>query len=179
MYLSSAKSRNSMKVGLFAGMVLFLALALSACGFALRGNADLSFKTLFIQGGTLSISRELKQSFKANGIQVTSSAQEAELLLEMVSEVNEKRILSLSGGGLVREYELNYRVNFRTRDPASPTWSQVQSVQVRRDFSYNDNALLGKLDEEARLNTDMRTDAVREVLRRLTAIKVIHPQPQQ
>ena len=72
---------------------------------------------------------------------------------------------------MVREYELNYHASFRTREPADSTWSVPQTVQSRRDFSYNDNALLGKLDEEARLNTDMRTDAVREVLRRLTAIK--------
>ena len=93
------------------------------------------------------------------------------ICIELINEINEKRILSLSGGGVVREYELNYSVNFRTRAPASPTWSAVQTVQARRDFSYNDNALLGKLDEEAKVNTDMRSDAVREVLRRLTAIK--------
>ena len=51
-------------------------------------------------------------------------------------------------------------------------WSVPQTVQVRRDFSYNDNALLGKLDEEARLNTDMRSDAIREIMRRLSAIKL-------
>lgn len=153
-------------------LVLLLALTLTACGFQLRGAADLSFKTLYIQGPKLSISRELQQSLKANGIQVVETAENAELLLELVNEVNEKRILSLSGGGLVREYELNYIVNFRTREPANALWGPVQTVQVRRDFSYNDNALLGKLDEEAKLNTDMRKDAVREVLRRLTAIQV-------
>lgn len=153
-------------------LVLLLALTLAACGFQLRGVADLSFKTLNVQGSRLSISRELQQSLKANGIQVVETAENAELLLELVNEVNEKRILSLSGGGLVREFELNYTVNFRTREPANALWGPVQSVQVRRDFSYNDNALLGKLDEEARLNTDMRKDAVREVLRRLTAIQL-------
>lgn len=153
-------------------LVLLLALTLAACGFQLRGAADLSFKTLYIQGPKLSISRELQQSLKANGIQVVETAEGAELLLELVNEVNEKRILSLSGGGLVREYELNYIVNFRTREPANALWGPVQTVQVRRDFSYNDNALLGKLDEEAKLNVDMRKDAVREVLRRLTAIQV-------
>ena len=127
-------------------LVLLLALTLTACGFQLRGAADLSFKTLYIQGPKLSISRELQQSLKANGIQVVETAENAELLLELVNEVNEKRILSLSGGGLVREYELNYIVNFRTREPANALWGPVQSVQVRRDFSYNDNALLGKLD---------------------------------
>jgi LPS-assembly lipoprotein len=157
------------KLGL--GLTLLVSLSLAACGFQLRGVADLSFKTLYIQGGTLSISRELNQSLKTNGIKVVKELEDAELLLEMMGEINEKRILSLSGGGVVREYELNYSVKFRTRAPASPTWSTVQMVQARRDFSYNDNALLGKLDEEAKLAADMRSDAVREVLRRLTAIK--------
>lgn len=151
---------------------LLFTLLLSACGFQLRGAADLSFKTVYIQGGKLSILRELKQSLKANGIQIVESAESAELLLELINEPYEKRILSLSGKGVVREYELNYSVNFRTREPASPTWSAVQTVQSRRDFSYNDNALLGKAGEEEMLNKDMHTDAVREILRRLTAIKI-------
>lgn len=155
------------RVSLF---VLFT-LVLSACGFQLRGMAELSFKNLHVQGATLSISRDLKRSLKTNGVQVVESVEDAELLLELVNETYEKRILSLSGGGLVREFELNYRVNFRIREAANPLWSKVQTVQARRDFSYNDNALLGKADEESRLNADMRQDAVREVLRRLTAIK--------
>ena len=152
--------------------IFLLCAALAACGFQLRGVANLAFKTIFVQGNTLSISRELNQSFKTNGIQVVNKVEEAELLLELLDEANEKRILSLSGGGVVREYELNYRMSFRTRDPASETWSTPQMVQSRRDFSYNDNALLGKLDEENKLNTDMRNDAIREIMRRLSAIKV-------
>ncbi len=161
--------RSSAKATLI--FTLVFTFALSACGFQLRGNADLSFKTLYIEGKTLAISKELKRSFKTNGIQLVDSAEGADLLLEMMNEVNEKRILSLSGGGLVREFELNYHASFRTRAPSDPLWSAVQTVQSRRDFSYNDNALLGKADEEARLNADMRSDAIREILRRLTAIK--------
>lgn len=158
---------------------ILLTLAFSACGFQLRGLTELSFKNLYIQGNTLSISRDLKQSLEANGIHVVKNVESAEVLLELLGETNEKRILSLSGGGLVREFELNYRVNFRTRESASPTWSTVQTVQVRRDFSYDDKVLLGKAEEEARLNTDMRKDAVREVLRRLTAIKPAAKELQQ
>lgn len=152
--------------------LFLLSTTIAACGFQLRGVANLSFKSVFVQGSILSISRELNQSFKTNGIQVVNSIEDAELLIEMLNETNEKRILSLSGGGVVREYELNYRMSFRTRDPASETWSAPQTVQARRDFSYNDNALLGKLDEENKLNADMRSDAVREIMRRLSAIKV-------
>jgi LPS-assembly lipoprotein len=152
-------------------LVFLFALALSACGFQLRGVADLSFKNLYIQGAPLSISRDLKKSLHTNGIQVVGNAEQADLLLELLSETNEKQILSLSGTGVVREYELNYSASFRTRAPASPTWSAPQTVQTRRTFSYNDSALLGKAEEEAMLNLDMHKDAVREVIRRLTAIK--------
>jgi LPS-assembly lipoprotein len=152
-------------------MLMLFTFALSACGFQLRGTADLSFKKLYIQGSNLSISRDLKRSLKGSGIQIVDEAEDAELLLELLGESAQKRILSLSGGGLVREYELNYLVNFRTRVPADPTWGPVQTVSNRRDFSYDDKALLGKGDEEGRLNADMRSDAIREVIRRLTAIK--------
>lgn len=152
---------------------LLFAFALTACGFQLRGAANLAFKNLYIQGAPLSISRDLKHSLKTNGIQVVETAEQADMLLELMNETNEKKILSLSGTGVVREYELNYVMSFRTRAPASPTWSAPQTIQSRRTFSYNDTDLLGKGDEEAMLNQDMHKDAVREVLRRLTAIKPV------
>lgn len=154
-----------------SGLVLLLTLTLAACGFQLRGMTELSFKTLNIQGSKLTLSKELNQWLKVNGVQVVESAENADAFLELLSESYEKRIRSLSGQGLVREYELNYRVSFRTRDASSALWGPEQIAQARRDFSYNDTALLGKLDEEERLHADMRKDAVREIMRRLTAIK--------
>ena len=150
---------------------ILFAFALSACGFQLRGIANLSFKNLYIQGAPLSISHDLKQSLKTNGIQVVESSEQAEMLLELLNETNIKRILSLSGKGVVREYELSYQVSFRTREPANPVWSTPHTVQTRRTFSYSDDALIGKAEEEALLNRDMHKDAVREVMRRLTALK--------
>jgi LPS-assembly lipoprotein len=169
--MQNALSLVSMRRKTAISVIMLLTLALSACGFQLRGAADLAFKTLYIQGGKLAISRDLVRSLKTNGVQVVENAEDAELLLELLSESNQKRILSLSGGGLVREFELIYLLNFRVREASSPTWGPVQTLRGRRDFSYSDSALLGKAEEEARLNADMRTDAIRELLRRLTAIK--------
>ena len=151
---------------------LFIALTFPSCGFQLRGVTELSFKHLYIQGAPLSISREFKQSLKTNGIQVVESKDTADLMIEFLNEVSEKKILSLSGTGVVREFELNYQVSFRIREPNNPLWRAPQTVQNRRDYSYNDNDLLGKADEEGMLNNDMRKDAVREIMRRLTAIKL-------
>ena len=150
---------------------LICALALSACGFQMRGVQNLAFENLYIQGSSLSISKALKKSLAVNGVKIVSDPEQAELMLELMGESSEKRILSLSGTGVVREFELYYRVHFRLRDPASETWGDVQMIEGRRDFSYTDAELLAKSFEETRLNDDMRADAVREIMRRLVVQK--------
>jgi len=164
-------------LGLFSGLkilgvLLVGSLLLSACGFQLRGLAQLSFHNIFIQGSTLSMSKELKKSLETNGVKVVTDSEDAELMLELLSEETDKRILSIGGDGKVSEYALSYQVSFRTRAATNPLWGDVQTVQANRNFSYNDANLLGKADEEVMLISDMHKDAMRELLRRLTAIKL-------
>ncbi len=164
-------------LGLFSGLkilgvLLVGSLLLSACGFQLRGLAQLSFHNIYIQGSTLSMSKELKKSLETNGVKVVTDSEDAELMLELLSEETDKRILSIGGDGKVSEYALSYQVSFRTRAATNPLWGEVQTVQTSRNFSYNDANLLGKADEEAMLISDMHKDAMRELLRRLTAIKL-------
>jgi len=152
--------------------ILLLTLTLAACGFELRGMADLAFHNLYMQGPTLTISKPLKRSLAVNGVTVVNDPEKAELMLEMMSEGTEKRILSLSGKvGVVREFELLYHASFRIREPGSELWGQVQTVSGRRDFSYDDSEVLAKSFEEQRLYQDMRDDAVREIMRRLIVQK--------
>ncbi|MBA3696611.1 MAG: hypothetical protein H0W85_07610 [Methylotenera sp.] len=167
--MQNAGSNSVTRLGLF--LAFLLTFLVSACGFQLRGVADFPFKTIYIQGGNLSLKKDLIKQLKINDVKVLETSEGAELIVELINETYEKRILSLSGGGLVREFELNYKATFRTRAADNPIWSQVQTVQTRRDFSYSDNALLGKAEEEAGLNLDMRKDVTREIMRRLTAVR--------
>ncbi len=152
-------------------LLLALLLALTACGFQLRGTADLAFKNLYMQGSKLTINKNLTRSLKVNGVTVVDNPEKAELFLEMLSEQREQKILSLSGGGKVREFEIIYRVSFRLRNPSSETWGPVQTVENRRDFSYDDSQLLAKETEEERLLEDMRNAATREIMRLLVVQK--------
>ena len=153
--------------------LLFITLitSLIGCGFHLRGVADVSFKSIFIQGNTLVISKNLNKSLDTNGVKVLSSAEGADLLLEMVGEESEKRILSLAGAGTVNEFELYYRVHYRTKLAGAELWSQVQTVEARRDFTYSDANLLAKQGEEKRLNENMQQDVISNLMRRLSALK--------
>lgn len=169
------KLKNSLGGFAVCSWLTMACLLLTACGFHPRGMSEVTFKTISIQGNSLSMSRELRQTLKSNGIRLLDYQDDAALLFEMIDESNEKRILSLSGGGTVREYELVYKVTFRTRLPNNPIWSEPQTVQSRRNFSYDDKALLAKLDEENKLNADMHSEVVREIMRRLSAIKQLQP----
>ena len=158
-------------LNLKALFVVLLATSLVACGFHLRSTSDIAFHSIFIQGSTLVISKNLKKSLTTNGVKVLDSAEGAELLLETVGEENEKRILSLAGGGTVNEFELYYRVHYRTKQAGSELWSRVQTVEARRDYTYSDANLLAKQGEEKRLNENMQADVLSNLMRRLSSLK--------
>lgn len=158
-------------------LLLLCVLALTACGFHLRGMTQMSFKTLYIQnsGATPQLMRELQRSLTSSEVTVVAKQEEAEMLLELIKEDTEKRILSLSGSGRVREYELVYQLTLRMRSAASTLWDAPQTIEMRRDYSYNDSELLAKEGEEARLYSNMRSDAVREIMRRLSVLRAGAP----
>lgn len=145
-------------------------VSLVACGFHLRGANEFAFKSIFVSGNT-QITKAIKKSLVANGVEVTNDASSAEMEIDLMKEESEKRILSLSGGGVVNEYELYYRVFYRFKSSKEPLWSQPQTMEARRDFSYSDANLLAKQNEEKQLNLNMQKDVTQAILRRLSAIK--------
>lgn len=157
-------------------LVLFSLMLLVSCGFHMRGLTELPFKTLYIKyNGTPALVKELRRAMTSNGITLMPTEEGADMQLEIMGERIEKKILSLSGGGKVREYELIYQVTFRLRQSGSELWSAPQLVEQRRDYSYDDTQVLAKEGEEARLYSDMRSDSTREIMRRLNAIKTSKP----
>ncbi|HQR61376.1 MAG TPA: LPS assembly lipoprotein LptE [Methylophilaceae bacterium] len=159
----------------FRSLVLLCLLALTACGFHMRGAADLSFHTIYIQNGAPGIMPDLKQIMRSNDVKLLPSPDQAEMLLDLMKETTDKRILSLSGGGKVKEYALTYRVTFRAKEAGSELWGAAQTVEEQRTFSYDDSQLLAKDYEEARILSDMRAEAARKIMRRLSAQQTRKP----
>jgi LPS-assembly lipoprotein len=152
-------------------LISLIVASLSACGFHLRGPSDIPFKSVYIQGNTLTISKDLKKYLNTNEIKILPSAENAELLIDLLGEENEKRILSLAGTGTVNEYELYYRISYRTKVSNQPLWSQAITIESRRDLTYSDATLLSKQTEERKLNENMQQEVVNRLIRRLSALK--------
>ncbi|TMI01862.1 MAG: hypothetical protein E6H46_11335 [Betaproteobacteria bacterium] len=155
------------------GLIVFVAL-LASCGFhLLRGEAHYTFDTLFLNSPAAQpLTTDLKRSLEGIGTaQLVPSPETAQVILDITSVENNKQILSLSGGGKVREFLLTKRVLFRVRDSAGNDWLPTSEVLVRRSYTYNDTEALAREAQEQRLWREMQDDAVAQIVRRLQQAK--------
>lgn len=158
----------------FARLIVALALSggLAACGFHLRGEANFPFDTMYINGGQGSpFYVELIRALRANKTtRLVDTPENAQAILDLSKNSGvDKQILTLSGGGKVREYLLLQVVGFRVRDSKGGEWLPYGEIRIKRDFTYTDTEALAKEAEERLLVADMQTDAVQQTIRRLQA----------
>ncbi|MBZ0104770.1 MAG: hypothetical protein K8H84_03980 [Sulfuricella denitrificans] len=153
-------------------LLLVLLLTLGACGFHLRGPAQLPFETIYVQGGGTQLGPDLQRYLRSgSNVKVVQTPGEAQAVLQILDESREKRILSLTGGGRVGEFELFYRLSFRLHDGKGSELMPTQQLELKRALSFSDVQVLAKEQEEALLYRDMQSDAVQQVVRRLSALK--------
>ena len=152
---------------------LALAVGLAGCGFHLRGDVAYDFSTLYVTGPPASpIVVELKRTLENSGqARLAAAPADAQAILEITNVVDDKGVLSLSGGGRVREYLLTKRVSFYVHDTGGRDWLPAGEVNIRRSYTFNESEVLAREVQEQRLLRDMQTDAVQQIVRRLQTAK--------
>ena len=166
-----AYGRRAARARLLAAVLL--AGALAGCGFHLRGDVSYSFTSLYVNGAAApQFALELQRALEGGGAtRVVTAPAEAQALLAITSVVDDKGVLSLSGGGRVREYLLTKRVAFNVRDAEGRDWLPASELTVRRSYTFNETEVLAREAQEQRLLKEMQTDAVQQIVRRLRAAR--------
>jgi LPS-assembly lipoprotein len=150
-------------------------VAAAACGWQLRGKQSFPFETISVPYVTpLAIELQRNLAAASDRTRVVAKAADAEAVLAILTEAQEKIILSLNTQGRVREYQLRYRVDYRVSNPKGVDYVPPTTIVLRRDITYNDQ-VLAKETEEAQLYREMRSDMVQQILRRLAAAKPLPP----
>ena len=164
-----------MKRRVFASSVFLMGV--SGCGFQLRQAPNYPFRTLYTGLPEASVfGQELKRNISVSGrvevINDPKQVERADVIFDLLQELQEKVILSRTSAGAVREFQLRFRIRFklRTRDGIEviPDTELVQE----RDISFSETAALSKETEEGLLYRDMRSDLVQQVLRRLAVVRM-------
>lgn len=149
------------------------ALALGGCGFRLRGPQQLDFATLHIGVSELSdFGASLRRTVATSGTTtVVEDAAQAEARLQILAIERGREILSLTGAGKVREYQLTERIRFQLLDKSGTTLIPPTAIAASREYTFDDSQVLGKEQEEALLYRDMQNDLVQQLMRRLAAAR--------
>jgi LPS-assembly lipoprotein len=149
-------------------LLLIACLALAGCGFRLRGTADVPFKHVYVQGASAGVALDLRRHINAGtSARVVDDPKLAEAVVELTQERREKHILSLTGAGRVREFQLRYQLVFRVHDGKGAEYVAPTTLLLTRDMSFSDAEVLAKEAEEQLLFRDMQADMVQQMLRRL------------
>jgi LPS-assembly lipoprotein len=153
----------------FAGVI---AAFLAACGFHLRGQAELPFESLHIPGDNPLVVELKRNVAAASKTRLVDKPGEAQAVLGFTEELRDKIILSFSSAGRVSEYQLRYRVGFRVTDAkGAQVYLPTSEILLTRDMAFSDAQVLAKEAEEALLFRDMQRDMVQQIMRRLVAAK--------
>ena len=149
--------------------ILGLILIISACGFQLRGDIQANFDSISISGGTSSFNKTLQRKFRQAGITITS-ASDAEKIVEIIENKFTKTILTLTGAGVVSEYQLDYDVTYRFKSNDGP-WNPPVTIEATRTYTYDDSDILAKDKEEKRLVSGMEDQLIKTMTTQISLSK--------
>lgn len=159
-------------------VLLAVTLLLSACGFHLRGHnlkpgeQMFAFHSIYLRThGDTPFVIALRNGLEAYKVKLAPSADKADLTLEIVSESTSKQILALNASGQAVEYILHYRVSFRAYDRQLDDWLPASEIDLENYFSYDNSQALAMAQEEQMIYQSLQSDAVQQVLRRLSFAK--------
>ncbi len=145
--------------------VVALSLLISACGFHLRGNIVLpeGMQALSVKANDPlnPLKLVLEQKLRSNKIydaDATSS-------IEVLSDELLRETLSVNDRARVSEFELRYRISFRIHQ--DDVVGETQSLEVQREYSFDEAQALGAAQEEAILTEELRSELADMVLARL------------
>lgn len=171
-------SRRTVWLGALAGACT---VALSGCGFALRGAPKFAFESLRLQGSEATpVARELRRALESAGLRVFTSDTPASregvsghVVMTVLTDQREKTVVGQTAAGQVREMQLRTRFAFRLATAAGKNVLDDTELLLERDISFTETAVLAKEAEEALLFRDMQSDIVQQIMRRLAAVQVL------
>lgn len=154
--------------------VLLAAATLTGCGFELRREPELPFKTLALTGFAPDspLAAGLKRQIRRTPVQLLDDPARAEVVLEVLYEWRDRTVVASTSVGQVREFQLRLQFDYLVRTASGELLVPKVEVRLARDMNYTETAALAKEQEAANLYGAMHSDAIAQVMRRLAAVKL-------
>ena len=152
--------------------ILGLFCLLGACGFQLRGTGGNSlpdaWKTMHLSTDNPNgeMSRELQSTFSSYDV-VWVDEDEANYTLTVGRENFRQRNLSINAQARASEFELTMSTKFSVRNAEGKTVIEPSDATVVKQMENDPRNVVGKAEEARLLKTEMRTELIQQILRRI------------
>jgi LPS-assembly lipoprotein len=156
---------------LLGTLIALPALFTSACGFKLRGSVSIPYKSIVITGNPSPLLRSDLEMMILTGSdsRVVNNSKDADLILEIISEVNSREILAYSSTGQISAYRLNSRVAFQAVDQNGVDIVPESEIYVTRDIDFSVSTVLAADVQQQQFTNEMRSTLALQILRRISA----------
>lgn len=145
----------------------------AACGWRLQGTARLpevmAITYIETDDRFTDFNRALRENLSAAGARLTDRRSEATAIVKIASDVSGQRVLAVSARNTPQEYEVFYSVEYSVSTPTGELIAP-QRMELTRDYSYDESAVLAKRREEVILREALARDLAGLVIRRLASL---------
>ena len=150
-----------------------MTLALSACGFTMRGAASVptemertyiaadNHHSHFYQG--------LRKELQAVGVVIVDSPLDATAEFSILKDDTGQRVMSVSGRNVPREFEVFYTVQYKLTSGEN-TLLELRQQTVLRDYTWDETLVLGKEHEQQVMRDALVDDLLRVIRIQLSAL---------
>ena len=150
--------------------LVLLLLLNSACGYHMRKAIVLpeEMQSMYVQGASGPLRSEIKRVVKSSSGKLTTSAEDAGMIINILEEDMRRNVLSLSSTGKATEFELYYSLAFELVDADGKIVLPRQVIEISRDYfdDQSGDTILGKANEEVVIRKEIYKSAVRLVVDR-------------
>ncbi len=154
--------------------LLILALAITACGWRLRGTLTLPEGLESIQivdnANSSFLSKQLTQLLEANGVALVDA--NPDMFIVLIEEREDKRIIAVGSNTLASEYELSSEARYFINDAEGKMLTPESTVSVVRSYEFNENDVVSKAEEERIIQQEMRRELAQQIIRRLRFVSI-------
>jgi LPS-assembly lipoprotein len=156
-------------------VLLFATLlsALAGCGWQLQGRTRLpeamSVTYVDAKDRYSDFTRALQVHLQASGARLVDQPASATASIRVLRDESGQRVLSVSGRNTPEEFEVYYIIEYSVNAGATELLPR-QRLELTRDYSYDQAAVLAKQREEVMLREALARDLAAQVLRRVASL---------
>jgi LPS-assembly lipoprotein len=164
--------------------LIFLSLALTACGFQLRGDIGLSedLKVIAVEShkGNTPLAVSLKQSLQEVGVTVPKRKADAAYTLVLLEQSTTTRNATLDADARSAERYLKLETRFEIRDKAGKVVLGPETISSSRVYLNQVNNIAATDDERNLIRKELEQRQVQQIMHRIRALGTTgRPAPQQ